>query len=276
VAIVGSTLTAAGAEPGRLALSADFYGGTETTQGVGAGALWLTPCGAGASCRVGIAGVSLQDARWEYAAAGRSMEFGRRYLLDASIALGRSDLPDQADDYAQAGAIFRVGAASGRLGLVIGDQWMDIGDRNGQIAQGGVELLASRRWSAQMRYFSTISGNLDEKFANASVTIILRSWIWTGGLTAGRTAPFAGAPPGLVQDSTEIYLTVGLPLGRQSLSVTGSRFGSPSAERRILSTTWVLPLAAARTADAAAPPATVDATATEAATADTAAPPEAP
>jgi hypothetical protein len=266
VALAFSTLGASGAEPGRLALSADLFGGTETTQGFGAGALWLFSCGTGGSCRAGANGVSLRDAQWAYASAGRSLEFHRRYLLDTAIALGRSDLPDQDSDYAQAAATFRVGVGSGRVGLLIGDQWMDIGDRAGQIAQGGVELLTSHRWSAQMRLFYGITGNLDEEFVNASVTIVLRSMTWTGGLTAGRMVPFAGAPPGLVQDSTEIYLSMGVPLGRQSLSVTGSRFGSPAAERRALSATWILPLPSATPAAESTTPGTESAQpATEAA-----------
>ena len=132
---------------------------------------------------------------------------------------------------------------------------MDIGDRAGQIVQGGVEILTSRRWSAQMRLFYGITGNLDEEFANASLTIITRSMTWTGGLTAGRTVPFAGAPPDMVQDSTEIYLSVGVPLGRRSLSVTGSRYDSSAVGRSMLSTTWILPLPAAAPATESARPA---------------------
>ena len=54
--------------------------------------------------------------------------------------------------------------------------------------------------------------------------------------------PYRGAPASETQSSTEIYMTVALPVGRHRMNVAASSFQGESTRRRMLSTAWFIPV----------------------------------
>lgn len=240
VAAMAATGEAAAAD-GNLMLNADLYDGSAEVEGWGASAIWIGAGRAGGSFRVGAAGVSLEDAHWSYVSGGRTFKGGTRFLFDASTRLGKAAIPGQSDDFHDVSAILYAGVTPGRVTLVLGDSWLDIGDTEGQLLQGGVDLLWKQRWGAGLRLHKGISGDLDDKFATGNISLRGSSATWTLGISAGRTVPFRGAPSSATQSSTEIYMTVALPVGKHRLNVAASSFEGENTERRMLSSAWFIP-----------------------------------
>jgi len=229
------------AADGSLMLNADVYDGSDEVKGWGTSAIWIG-AGSGGSYRIGAAAVSLQDAHWAYLSGGRTFQAGKRHQFDASTRLGKATLPGESGDFHEVSATLYAAMAPGRLTLVLGDSWLDIGDTEGQLVQGGFDLVASRRWGAGLRLYSGVSGDLDDEFATGSITLRGASTTWTFGVAVGRTVPFRGAPSSETQGSTEIYMTVALPVGKHRMNVAASSFHGESTERRMLSTAWFIPI----------------------------------
>ena len=245
VALLAAAIAAPGtalAAGGSLMLNADLYDGTAEVNGWGASAMWIGAGSSGAPFRFGSAGVSLENAHWAYVTGGRTFRAGARFRLDASTRLGKASLPGQSDDFHDVSAILYAGGAPGRLTLVLGDSWLDIGDTEGQLLQGGVDFLGKQRWGAGLRLYTGVSGDLDDEFATGSISLRGTSATWTFGIAAGRTVPFRGAPRSVTQSSTEIYMIVALPVGRQRMNVAASNFQGENTKRRMLSTAWFIPV----------------------------------
>ncbi|HEV8376723.1 MAG TPA: hypothetical protein VGR38_10900 [Candidatus Polarisedimenticolia bacterium] len=249
LAAIGA-LPARAAERGSLAFGLDRFDGTEVLQGWSAGAMWLSRTHDQDPFQIGLAAVRIEGGHWAYAAAGRTFRIGRRTRCDASARLGRASFPGQATDFEELGAILVASIVPGRWTASIGDRWLNVGDREGQLLQGGVDFTSPKRWGAGLSLFSGISGDLEEDYVNGSVRLRTPSLTWLLGATIGRTVPYPGASSDQTQSSTEVYLSVTIPLGRQQMSLIGSRFDGETATRRTLSALWLLPLSPA----AAAPP----------------------
>ena len=235
-------LPTARAEQGSVALNLDRYAGTEAVQGWSAGAIWMGRTEKQDPIRFGLGGERIESGRWAFAAAGRTLRIGGRNWCDVSARLGRASLPGQSNDFAEASAVLSTSLIPGRWTLTFGDSWLDVGDREGQLLQGGLEFTAPRRWSAALRLFSGVTGDLDEDYLNGSFRLSASSLTWIVGATRGRTVPFPGAPPGMIQDSTEVYLSVAVPLGRQQAIFADSRLDGESTTRRTLTAAWLFPL----------------------------------
>lgn len=243
------------ADSGNVALNLDRYDGTEAIRGWAAGAMWMGRAGDQDPFRVGLAGVWLEDGHWGYAAAGRTFHLGQRNQCDASARWGRASLPGQSHDFTEVSATLYTSVVPGRWIVTLGDSWLDVGDREGQLVQGGLDFVARGRWSAGLRLFSGITGDLEENYLNGNVRLRGASVTWVLGATVGRTVPFPGAAPEATQSSSEVYLGVAIPVGRQQMTFTASRFDGESTTRRTLSASWLLPLSPQRgTAPEGAPP----------------------
>jgi hypothetical protein len=238
----------------QVVMSADVYDGTDSPDGWGAGAMWLGSSANHDAYRLGVSAVSLEGARWGYASGGRTFRIGTGHTWDASARFGKASLEGQADDFKEIGTVLGLGAVPGRLTLVLGDSWLDIGDLEGHLAQGGVDFVGSARWSAGVRYFSGITGDLDDRFTTGRFTYSARSMTWTVGAAVGRTVPFRGAPGSVTQSSTEVYMTVAWPLGTHRMNVAASRFDGEASSRKTLSMAWFIPTSSRRVAAADAPP----------------------
>ncbi|HYS05935.1 MAG TPA: hypothetical protein VEW47_12150 [Candidatus Dormibacteraeota bacterium] len=239
VAAIAAPGTALAAD-GSLMLNADLYDGSAEVKGWGTSVVWIG-AGRGGSYRIGAAGVSMEDAHWAYVSGGRTFQFGARHHFDASMRLGKASLPGQSDDFNEVSATLYAGLAPGRVTLVLGDSWLDIGDTEGQLLQGGLDITAAQRWGAGLRLYTGMSGDLDDKFATGSVSLRGTSATWTFGVAVGRTVPYRGAPGSETQSSTEIYMTVALTVGRHRMNVAASSFQGESTRRRMLSTAWFIP-----------------------------------
>jgi len=240
---MGMAGTALGADRS-VALNGDLYGGSAEVEGWGAGATLIGATAHGSPFTLGAAGVSLQDAHWEYLSCGRSFQAGKRLRIDAYGRLGTADLPGESGDFRDVAATLYAGALPGRLTLVLGDRYLDIGDSEGHLLQGGVDFVSAHRWAASLRVYEGISGDMDDTFATGSVILLRTAVTWTIGAAVGRTVPFRGAPSSVTQDSTEIYCTLGFPVGTQRMTVAASRFRGETTERRTLSAAWIVPLTA--------------------------------
>src|SRR5206468_1796343 len=183
------------ADSGNVVLNLDRYDGTEAIRGWAAGAMWMGRAGDQDPFRVGLAGVWLEDGHWGYAAAGRTFHLGQRNQCDASARWGRASLPGQSHDFTEVSATLYTSVVPGRWIVTLGDSWLDVGDREGQLVQGGLDFVARGRWSAGLRLFSGITGDLEENYLNGNVRLRGASVTWVLGATVGRTVPFPGAAP---------------------------------------------------------------------------------
>lgn len=236
----------------RVTLSANGSTLSAASGGGGASVGWLRDLRGAAMIGAGMEQQSIADARWAFASVHgaliRKSAAGRNINLHAEIHRGSGDEAGRAFSYAVTAAGV-TGAVTDRLSLRFATRRIDIDRSNGNLLELGSSFSWSPRFSTDVAYARSVSGNLGTDLVSTRTDYFGERFRILFGAAFGEAAPsVVNLQPGFpVLDASslrQIFGGVSKPLARGELSAVADYLELGGSERATLTISYTIPLRA--------------------------------
>jgi len=237
--------------PDRLTLTANGSTLSAASGGRGASVGWLRSLRSAAMIGLGVEHQSIADARWTFASVNggltRMSTAGRNINVHGEIQRGSGDDTGRAFSYAVTAAGV-AGTVTDRLSLRFESRDIDVDRSDGNLVELGSSFLWNARFSTDVAYALSISGNLGTELVTTRTDYYGERFRVLFGAAFGEAAPSVVnlAPGLLVPDGSrlrQIFGGVSKRLERGELLAVADYLDLGGSERATLTISYSIPLA---------------------------------
>ena len=235
--------------PDRLTLTANGSTLSAASGGRGASVGWLRSLRSSAMIGLGVEHQSIADSQWTFGSVNgaltRMTRAGRPINLHAEIHRGSGEDTGRPFDYSVMAAGV-TGRATDRLSLRFKTSEIDIDRTNGNLLDLGLVFSWNKRFSTDVGYARSVSGNLGTKLVATRTDYYGEHLRVLFGTAFGEAAPaLVNLTPGLsVPDGSlrQIFGGVSKTLGRGDLLGVADYLDMGGSERVTLTISYTVPL----------------------------------
>ena len=236
--------------PDRLTLTANGSTLSAASGGSGASLAWLHYIRSAGMIGLGVEHQSIADASWQFASVNgaftRKNAAGRTLSIDAVIQRGSGDEAGRAFSYSVTAAGV-TDAVTDRVSLRVQSRQIDVDRTNGNLVELGFSYLWNTRFSTNVAYARSVSGNLGTELVSTRTDYYAEHFRVLFGAAFGEAAPSVvnlqpGFPTPGGSSFRQVFGGLSKPLERGELLAVADYLELSGSERVTLTISYTIPL----------------------------------